>query len=83
VNPGGLFCFLNVNGPRPNIYGKYLTDLFAPVTNLVLSAKVCLLVGVWGATEQLWNAFHNCSYGKFTNMESLVPKGMCKTLIVR
>jgi hypothetical protein len=52
VNPGGLFCFLNVNGPRPNIYGKYLTDLFAPVTNLVLSAKVCLLVGVWGATEQ-------------------------------
>jgi hypothetical protein len=61
VNPGGLFCFLNVNGPRPNIYGKYLTDLFAPVTNLVLSAKVCLLVGVWGATEQLWNAFHNWS----------------------
>jgi len=39
--------------------------------------------GCWGATEQLWNAFHNCSYGKFTNMESLVPKGICKTLIVR
>ena len=39
--------------------------------------------GYWGATEQLWNAFHNCSYGKFTNMESLVPKGICKTLIVR
>jgi hypothetical protein len=24
-----------------------------------------------------------CSYGKFTNMESLVPKGFCKALIVR
>jgi hypothetical protein len=30
--------------------------------------------GILGAAEQLWNAFHNCSYGKFRNMESLVPK---------
>jgi len=37
----------------------------------------------WGAMEQLWNAFHNCSYGKFTNMESFVPKLIRKTLIVR
>jgi hypothetical protein len=25
------------------------------------ASQRCLVVGVWGATEQLWNAFHNCS----------------------
>ena len=25
--------------------------------------------GCWGAMEQLWNAFHNCSYGKRNVME--------------
>ena len=39
--------------------------------------------GVWGATEQLWNAFHNCSYGKLTNMESALLEGSSNTLIIR
>ena len=28
------------------------------------------VIGCWGATEQLWNAFHNCSYGMSIVMES-------------
>ena len=36
----------------------------------MLAAAGQLHHGCWGATEQLWNAFHNCSYGKCHVMES-------------
>ncbi len=40
-------------------------------------------IGVAIADGQLWNAFHNCPYGKFPNMESPLPEGSSNTLIIR
>src|SRR5271157_561981 len=48
-------------------YKAFDIKLRCPVTLKVISERYFSdESGVWGATEQLWNAFHNCSYGKFT-----------------
>ena len=44
VNLGGLLRLLDVDGTRRDVYCDYLTNLLAPLANLISSPEVCFLL---------------------------------------